>query len=45
MKIPPDGCTSAGGMNASVSQAVDLGGGSEEIKRSGILDNCGNNTI
>jgi hypothetical protein len=29
----------------SVSRAVDLGGGCEEIERSGILNNCGNNTI
>jgi hypothetical protein len=29
----------------SVSRAVDLGGGSEEIERSGILNNWGNNTI
>jgi hypothetical protein len=28
-----------------VSRAVDLWGGSEEIERSGILNNCGNNTF
>jgi hypothetical protein len=27
------------------SRAVDLGGGSKEVERSGILNNCGNNTI
>jgi hypothetical protein len=31
--------------STNVSRAVDLGGESEEIERSGILNNCGSNTI